>query len=94
MLQSTSFVAVIRSPVQCSKTFDPNYDAFFDDACRKNTCEDFVSCGLMQGAVEAICRRYVSVERPARWYVEGLELVEKVSDRARSSDSAVEKNKR
>lgn len=49
--------------------------------------EDPLSRGLVQGAVETGCRRYFRATKLVRRFSEALQLVEKVSDGATSSDS-------
>lgn len=72
-------------------TFESDFDASFDEARISNLCSDFVDCGALQGAGEAMYRCYVHVKRLKRQYREVLQLVENVNDDAATSDNAAGK---
>lgn len=84
----TSLIVVVRSLVHYSKSFESNYVASLDEAHISDIWKDLVSCGFLQGTIEAAYRRSIRVKRLACRYPEALQLPEKFNDEAVAGDSA------
>lgn len=89
VFRDKSLVAVIRSLVQYSKTFELSYDVSVDKAHICDACKVLMSCGSQQGAVEATYRRYVRQTRLMRRYHQSLVLFRNVNSNGAASDRAV-----
>lgn len=92
MLQNTGLINFIKSLMQYSKTLESCYGAPLDEGRTSGTCQDLVSCGLPQGAIEATYQCNVRVTRLVPRYPEPLELVENVYGEAAAKDSAAGKS--
>lgn len=66
VLQGRALIAVMRSVMQDIKTSMSSYDVSFNETRTKSICKHLVFCEMLQGAAEALYRRYFSVTRLVR----------------------------
>lgn len=93
LLQDTRLIGFFKSLGHYSKSFQSSYHAIFDEARTSSICKNLVPSGLLQGAVEATYRRYISVTIQRLQCPEDFRLFETVNDEATASNSAARKSR-
>lgn len=90
LLRDTSLLAVVKSLVQCSKTFELIYDGSFQQARLSDTFKDLVLCGCLQSKTNTY-RRLIRVTGLVLRFPLSLQHVEKVDHEIAVSDTATGK---